>query len=62
MIMISVFANLKVITVVFNSYIYTDIPYPNNNLPDQLLFRQDLHSYNTRNCKLINVPFHRLYK
>lgn len=31
------------------------------NLPNQQ-FRQDVHSHNTRNRRLIDVPFHRLTK
>jgi hypothetical protein len=54
------FVNFKVLTVI-NLYIFTVVSHTINNLPNQQL-RQDVHTHNTRNCKLVNIPYHRLSK
>ena len=52
----SLFIKLKVLTVI-NLYIYNALLYTKNNLSMQQ-YRQDIHSYNTRSNRRIDIPYH----
>ena len=54
------FISLKIMTVI-NLYIYTVLVYVKNNISN-LQLRQDVHTYNTRINKNINIPYQRLSK
>jgi len=54
------FIKLQLLTVI-NLYIFKILLFTKNNLSTHQL-RQDIHNYNTRNSKQINIPFTRLTK
>jgi hypothetical protein len=54
------FIEHKIMTVI-NIYIYHALIFTKNRLPNYQI-RRDIHNYNTRSNKQINIPFHRLTK